>query len=71
MQIAELEAEPRRSSDTAGFGFGFGFELNLTARSSTEFLPQIPPIAPPVSLLIVLDDRLWTRALYAVASLEN
>jgi hypothetical protein len=67
VQIAELEAEPRRSSDTAGFRFGF--ELNLTARSSTESLLQPPPVALSVSLPVVTDDRLWTRVLYVVASL--
>lgn len=69
VQIAELEAEPRRSSDTVGFRFGF--ELNLTARSSTESLPQSPPVAPSVSLPIVPDDRLWTTVLYVVASLHE
>ncbi|OBT57051.1 hypothetical protein VE04_02357 [Pseudogymnoascus sp. 24MN13] len=47
VQIAELEAEPRRSSDTAGFRFGF--ELNLTARSSAESLLQ-PPLLRFASL---------------------
>lgn len=61
IQIAELEAEPRRSSDAASVGTGFQ-EPNTTTGSSTESLPRSSSNAPSILLPIVDSNGNWMKS---------